>query len=63
MEWETKKDSKIVEQTLTFKALVAFIAAGIMIISLKPLLSYFTKDDIVIKAALDFGYIRIFFFP
>lgn len=58
-----KRTQKIVEQTLTFKALVAFIAAGIMVISLKPLLSYFTKDDIVIKAALDFGYIRIFFLP
>lgn len=52
-----------IEQTLTFKALVAIIASIIIIIILKPLLHFFTNDTEVIKAALDFGYIRIFFLP
>lgn len=52
-----------IEQTLTFKALVAVVAAIIMLIILKPLLYFFTSDAQVIKAALDFGYIRTFFLP
>src|SRR5699024_9827029 len=49
--------------TLDFKALVAVIAAIILSIILKPLLSFFTSDKEVIQAALDYGYIRIFFLP
>lgn len=52
-----------VEQTFTFKALVAIVASLIIIIILKPLLHFFTNDPEVLKAALDFGYIRIFFLP
>ena len=62
-----KKDMKrtqvVVEQTLTFKALVAIIAAVIMSIVLEPLLGFFTTDKEVLKAALDYGYIRMFFLP
>lgn len=53
----------VVEQTLTFKALVAIIAAVIMSIVLEPLLGFFTTDKEVLKAALDYGYIRMFFLP
>lgn len=60
---DEKKTRVIVEQTLTFKALVAIIAAAIMLVILKPLLHLFTEDPEVIKAALDYGYIRIFFLP
>lgn len=52
-----------IEQTLTFKALVAIIASIICLVMLKPVLHMFTKDPIVLKAALDFGFIRIFFLP
>lgn len=54
---------KVVEQTLTFKALVAIIAAVIMLFILEPLLGFFTDEANVMKAALDYGYIRIFFLP
>lgn len=53
----------VVEQTLTFKALVAIISAIIISIILKPLLSFFTTEDAVLTAALDYGYIRMFFLP
>ena len=57
------KTQKIVEQTLTFKALVAIVAAIIMSFILKPLLGFFTDDMEVLQAALDYGYIRMFFLP
>ncbi|MFZ5353699.1 MAG: MATE family efflux transporter [Bacillota bacterium] len=52
-----------IEQTFTFKALVAIIAGALMLVILKPLLNFFTKDPQVLKAALDYGYIRTFFLP
>lgn len=58
-----KKTRITVEQTVTFKALVAIIAAAIMLVILKPLLGFFTTDKNVMTSALNFGYIRIFFLP
>lgn len=62
-----KKDmdrtKRVIEQTLTFKMLVAIVAAAIISIILEPLLWFFSKDSEVIKAALDYGYIRMFFLP
>lgn len=60
---DNEKTVNIIEQTLTFKALVAIIAAIILLFILKPLLSFFTDEPEVLKAALDYGYIRIFFLP
>lgn len=60
---DNEKTVKIIEQTLTFKALVAIIASIILLFTLKPLLSFFTDEADVLKAALDYGYIRIFFLP
>lgn len=60
---DEKKTRITVEQTITFKALVAIVAALIMIFLLKPLLLFFTKDTVVLKSALSYGYIRIFFLP
>lgn len=58
-----ERTQRVIEQTLAFKALVAVIAAIILSLILKPLLGFFTSDKEVIKAALDYGYIRIFFLP
>ncbi|MCT4606838.1 MAG: MATE family efflux transporter [Marinisporobacter sp.] len=60
---DMEKTSRVIEQTLTFKGLVAIIAGGIILILLRPLLEFFTKDQEVIKSALSYGYIRIFFLP
>lgn len=57
------KTSLCVEQTLTFKAIVGLLAAIIFSVLLYPLLGFFTQDPEVRKAALDYGYIRIFFIP
>ncbi len=58
-----EKTSIAIEQTIVFKALVAVIAAIIVLIILKPALYFFTDDPEVIKSALDYGYIRVFFLP
>lgn len=55
--------SLCVEQTLVFKAFVAVVAGIIFSILLKPLLGFFTNDPEVMKAAMDYGYLRIFFLP
>ncbi|MFD3158456.1 MATE family efflux transporter [Haloimpatiens sp. FM7330] len=60
---DMEKTQVAIEQTLTFKAFVAVIAAIIMLIILKPLLRIFSTDPQVLKQALDYGYIRIFFLP
>lgn len=57
------RTSLCVEQTLTFKAFVAVIAGILFALLLNPLLNFFTGDPVVQKAALDYGYIRIFFLP
>ncbi len=57
------RTSLCIEQTLTFKALVAIIAGVIFSIILKPMLGFFTSDAEVFQSALSYGYIRIFFLP
>ncbi len=62
-----KKDmegtKKAIEQTITFKFLVATLAAIMVAIFLRPSLGIFTDDHRVISAAMDYGYIRLFFLP
>lgn len=58
-----EKTTIAIEQTLIFKGVVAVIAAILMMIVLKPLIGFFTKEPMVIKLALDYGYVRIFFLP
>lgn len=55
--------NRVIEQTIVFKVFVALIASGIMVVFLKPLMSFFSKDLEVIKAGLDYGYWRTFFMP
>jgi len=58
-----ERTKRVLEQTLTFKIFVAIIAAIIISLILEPLLWFFSKDKDVIEAALEYGYIRIFFLP
>lgn len=60
---DMNKTRQSIEQTFTFKALVATLAAVIMLLILNPLMRFFTSDPEVLKSALDYGYIRIFFLP
>ncbi len=58
-----ERTNRIIEQTIVFKIFVAIIASAIMAVFLKPLMSFFSKDEEVIKAGLDYGYWRTFFMP
>jgi len=60
----SKENTSIaIEQTITFKGIVAIIAAALVLLILEPALHFFTDDPEVIKSALDYGYIRVFFLP
>ncbi|MDD2333439.1 MAG: MATE family efflux transporter [Mesotoga sp.] len=55
--------SNAIEQTITFKFIVALISALLVAAFLKPSLGFFTTDPKVVTSALDYGYIRLFFLP
>lgn len=57
------KTAKVIEQTITFKGLIALLAGAFMLIFLKPLVGFFTEDAVTFQAAMDYGYIRTFFLP
>jgi len=57
------KTSKVIEQTIVFKGLIALLAGLVMMIILKPLIFFYTDDPATRTAALDYGYIRFFFLP
>ncbi len=49
-----------IEQTISFKFLMASIAAVLIAVLLKPLMLLFSEADVV-QHGLDYGYIRLFF--
>ncbi|MBL5981304.1 multidrug transporter MATE [Petrotoga sp. 9T1HF07.CasAA.8.2] len=61
-----KKDynqtARSIEQTISFKFLVALIAATFMAVFLEPLMSLFA-DETVVNYGLEYGYLRLFFLP
>lgn len=57
------KTRKAIEQTLTFKSLIAVVAGGIIFILLKPLALFFDSNPKVVQSALQYGYIRLLFLP
>ena len=54
--------SLVIEQTISFKFLMALIATIFMAFFLKPLMLLFT-DEHVVNYGLDYGYMRLFFLP
>lgn len=60
---DRKRTQRIAEQTISFKVVLAIIAAALIFIFLHPILNFYTSDQKVINAAIDYGYIRIFFIP
>ena len=62
-EGNKEKTSKIIEQTIAFKGLVAIIAGIILIFTLRPLAAFFDSNPRVIESVISYGYIRIFFVP
>ena len=58
-----KLTSKVIEQTLVFKFIVALIASAILLIAYKPAVLLFSKESEVVSSALEYGNVRIFFMP
>ncbi|HOO73817.1 MAG TPA: MATE family efflux transporter [Tepiditoga sp.] len=61
-----KKDSErtnlSIEQTISFKFLVAVVASAFLILFLKPIMGFLGSTEVV-SYGLSYGYIRIFFLP
>ena len=61
---EDQERTRIVaEQTISFKVLMALLSATLLFFFYKPALSLFNPNGEVMKAAVDYGYIRIYFLP
>lgn len=62
-EGNIERTERVIEQTITFKGIIAIAAGLFMIIGLDPLVKMFTNDPVTYQAAMDYGYIRTFFLP
>lgn len=60
---DNEKTSIAAERTLAFKFIWALAGSIFMIIILRPLVSFFSKDSDVIDYALQYGYLRLLFIP
>lgn len=61
---DTDRAKLAIEQTLSFKFIVAVMAGGIIAIVLQPLSMLFTKgDQQVMNSIYEYGYLRLFFMP
>jgi len=60
---DMEKTHLAIEQTITFKCFVALLTIAGTVFFLKPLLSLFSTDPVVLKSALDYGFLRLFFLP
>lgn len=58
-----ERTQKIAEQTISFKVVLALITALLLAVFLKPLLRLYSDDPVVIRAAIDYGFIRILALP
>ncbi|PIE97710.1 MAG: MATE family efflux transporter [Treponema sp.] len=60
---DKEKLQRISEQTISFKVVLAIISGLLLALLMRPILSLYTDSPQVIKEALDYGWIRIFFLP
>lgn len=60
---DQKRTQRIAEQAISFKFILAIISGLCLAVLLKPLLGLYTTNAKVIKYALDYGWLRIFFLP
>jgi len=59
---DIERTNRAIEQTITFKFIVAFIAAILLSFFLKPVMGIFAETHVV-NLGLEYGYIRLFFLP
>jgi len=60
---DRERTSRVIEQTIVFKAFTASIAAILLYVGLEPALRLFSSDPEVVAAGLAYGRIRTFFIP
>lgn len=60
---DRERASRVIEQTIVFKVFVAMITAVVLYFGLEPMIRIFSDDPEVVRAALDFGRIRVLFLP
>ncbi|MBB6061959.1 putative MATE family efflux protein [Thermosipho japonicus] len=58
-----KRTNLAIEQTITFKFLIALLGSLFLFVFLKPILGLFSDDYEVISLGIEYGYVRIFFLP
>ena len=58
-----EETQRIAEQTISFKVVLAFLSAALMLICLAPLLHIYSDDEGVYSAAFSYGILRIAFTP
>ncbi len=58
-----EETQRIAEQTISFKVVLAFFSAALMLLFLSPLLKFYSDDKAVYDAAMKYGLLRIFFTP
>lgn len=60
---DRERTTRISEQTLAFKFILACIGATILGLGLRPLFHFFSQDMAVISYGMDYGLIRVLFLP
>lgn len=60
---QRERTSRVIEQTIVFKTLMAVIAAAVLYAGLDPLVRFFSDDPDVVSYALAYGRLCIFFMP
>jgi len=60
---DRRQTQLIAEQTISFKVVLALISVCLMLLFADPMIRFYTGDPVVREAALQYGYIRIFFIP
>ena len=58
-----EETQRIAEQTISFKVVLAFLSAALMLICLSPILHLYSDDEGVYNAAFSYGLLRIAFTP
>ena len=60
---DTEKTNRAIEQTFTFKFFVGLLTVAALVFLLRPLLSLFSEDPVVLQSAMDYGLLRLLFLP
>lgn len=60
---DREKTRTLIEQSITGKVLISFVAGAIILLILNFTLGHFSTDPVVVTSAYDYGIIRLLFIP